>query len=62
MTLIEQVQLAQAACQSGPPERRVFCNCGCGAWWYRPRVEGRPRAYLNDDHYQRERNRRRRKN
>ena len=38
--------------------RRVYCGCGCGTWFYAERRNGRPPAYLNDDHYRIERNRR----
>jgi hypothetical protein len=34
--------------------RRVYCACGCGAWWFAPcaagRGRGRPRAYLDPWH------------
>ena len=39
--------------------RRVECACGCGCWFYAPRMNGRPHAYVNAEHYLRERNRRR---
>jgi hypothetical protein len=51
-----------------PGFQRVECRCGCGAWWYAAKPvsrrgrkgEGRPREFLNPDHAQWARNRKRR--
>jgi hypothetical protein len=43
-----------------PEYRRVTCRCGCGLWFYARRAKGRPPAYVNAEHYNRERNARRR--
>jgi hypothetical protein len=34
---------------------RVQCACGCPAWWYAERREGRPREYFNETCRQRAR-------
>ncbi len=42
-----------------PGARRVECACGCRVWFYVPRQPGRPRRYVNRDHFEVERLRRR---
>lgn len=66
MTLAERVQVERADEQSRVAfTRRVYCACGCGAWWYQDggpgSGAGRPRKFLNSDHCAIERNRRRNK-
>lgn len=41
------------------PPRRIYCACGCGCFFYWEPRFNRPPAYLNKDHYARERNKRR---
>ena len=43
-----------------PDYRRVSCACGCGLWFYARRSPGRPPGFVNEEHYRRELNRRRR--
>jgi hypothetical protein len=31
-------------------EKRVYCRCGCGAWWLRRKSKANSRQYLNPKH------------
>lgn len=54
MTPLDRILLARAQEQSDAPREevgRVECACGCGAWFYQRKGQaGRPRTYVNADH------------
>jgi len=63
---LEAIQIQRADQQMdmlGAAAVRVYCHCGCGSWWYRERRigPGRHRLFLDAGHWNREKNRRRRK-
>jgi hypothetical protein len=39
-----------------PGKWRVYCGCGCGVWFYAVRKMGRKPMFVNQEHYLRARN------
>jgi hypothetical protein len=62
---LEAIQVRRADEQMamfGAVAKRVYCECGCGVWWYQEHTErGRPREYMHPLHRMFARNRRRRR-
>lgn len=58
MTLLEKVLRDRAEAQEEYHGERVYCHCGCGVWWHRPKKVGHPQWYKDRNHHVTERARR----
>jgi hypothetical protein len=50
MTLLEKVLFDRAEAQTQYHGERIYCHCGCGAWWHRPKTRGHPQWYKDSTH------------